>query len=163
MRLIIAPRSTAAQHRPAEWGRLRCETINLPQDDNSHAKVQNVPGDSWVGYRASCPLRKVPHIQDASTPLCVARKNISGRNRRPHSESGNVVKEQSVRLLGRIASEIVAGDSAHYCFSIAKGYAISGPLFWLITNLPSPCNKALAGTSKIKIEPSGEVKGRMWS
>src|SRR6516164_10232399 len=28
MRLIIAPRSTAAPHRPAEWGRLRCETIN---------------------------------------------------------------------------------------------------------------------------------------
>jgi hypothetical protein len=61
MRLIIAPRSTAAQHRPAEWGRLRCETIN-PQDDNSRAKVQNVPGDSWavllaVALELEGPLR----------------------------------------------------------------------------------------------------------
>jgi hypothetical protein len=31
MRLIIGSRANAAQHRPEEWERLRCETIDTPR------------------------------------------------------------------------------------------------------------------------------------
>src|SRR6516162_6109095 len=54
MRLIIAPRSTAAQHRPAEWGRLRCETINPPGRQLARKSAEcpwrQLGGPSWLTF-----------------------------------------------------------------------------------------------------------------
>jgi putative SOS response-associated peptidase YedK len=75
VRLIIAPRSTAAQHRPAEWGRLRRETINPP-------------GRQLARKSAECPWRQLGLVPGWANDPSVAARMINARSETASTKPG---------------------------------------------------------------------------